>query len=156
MITIAAYSLIRFLPSFIQEGEQAVNGTQAKSLAEGSDFNIWPAFLNMVIALTVVIALIFLVLWLIRKFTGGKFTIGGGGLMKIAGTLPLGDRRFLAVLRVAKRYYLVGITAGSITNLGELNAEEVERELEQAPMQGDSSFAKIFSRIRGDKDEAKQ
>jgi flagellar biosynthetic protein FliO len=154
MITLAARLLLRLSLSFVQEGE--LNGNEAQPLAEGSDFNIWPAFLNMVIALAVVIALIFLVLWLIRKFTGGKFTIGSGGLMKIAGTLPLGDRRFITVLRVAKRYYLVGITAGSITNLGELNAEEVERALEQVPVQGDSSFAKILSRIRGDKNEAKQ
>lgn len=76
-----------------------------------------------------VVAVLFLSYW----FT--KYVVGGGAFQKAlpAGTdkkmqvldqFVLGKDQKLLVVRVAQRYFLLGVSAAQMTNLAELTAEE--------------------------------
>ena len=52
--------------------------------------------------------------------------------LRLAETLPLGERRFVAVLEFERERFLLGGTASSLVLLTRLNAENAENNLEQA------------------------
>lgn len=137
------------LVSFFQEKE---DGTQP---AEPRSFDMWPAFINMLVVLALVVGLILVIAWVARKFTGKQFAIGSSGFMELVSTIPLGDKKFVSILRVGKKYILLGITGSQISNLGELQNEEVENEIMKGHTDGEGSFAKLLKRFRGESGEAK-
>jgi flagellar protein FliO/FliZ len=70
--------------------------------------------------LLLVIAAIPLVLWLVKRVS--QLPAGGGGPLTLAASLAVGPRERIAVIKVEERWLLVGITAGSINTLAELDA----------------------------------
>jgi flagellar protein FliO/FliZ len=126
---------------------------QGMPAEEPREFDFWSYALNMLVVLAIAIGLIFLLFWILRVITGRRLSLGSGGLIQVIASLPLGDRRFISVMRVGAHYYLIGISAGEITMLSELDREEVERHLNQEPKQGEGGFAAVLRRITGKRKE---
>ena len=139
---------------------QQENGEQKESLtgnlAKGTDIDLWPAFLNMIFVLTIVVACILLLSWLMKKFVGRAGSFGGAGFMKVISTLPLGDRRLLTVVKVGGRYFLMGISPNSINNLAELTEEEVGQIETDVEKPENSSFSQILKKLTGREEEKQQ
>lgn len=93
--------------------------------------------------LVVVILSIPLVLWVVKRLSQLP---GGAGheQLKLQATLPVGAREQIAVVTAGKRTLVVGITAGSIQLLTELDEPlPVEK-----PAAGSSRFAAILQQHR--------
>jgi len=150
-----------FLPAMInalaQAGQQTDDqaGQAAKPLVT-RDFDIWPYVINLVLALAVVIALILLITWLLKLTMGRKFSFGSSGLLQVVASVPLGDRRFISVIRVGKRYYLIGISSGEISLLSTLDADEIKPYVETGGAAEEGGFARLLKRFRGEKPEGRE
>jgi len=95
----------------------------------------WSSFGAMLLALAVMVM-------------GRKFSLGGGGLIQLVASVPLGERRFISVLRVGERYYLIGISSGDISLLSTLEPEEVKPFLESGEGAAGMGFARLLRRFR--------
>ena len=84
-----------------------------------------PVFSQVIMALVLVIALIFITLYIVKRF----FSIGGKGRggtrLRILDSLPLGGKRMVQVLKVFDRTLVIGVTGERIDLLTELSDEEV-------------------------------
>ncbi len=79
-------------------------------------------FLQWSLALLVVLALFFLVIWLLRK-SGSLGLINKGELAIVTG-LPLSMREKLVLVRVGEKQLLLGVSAGRIDKLMELEGDQ--------------------------------
>ena len=158
-MTPRTFQLAVFLIPLLLSAAQAAdpnNGAEGTSLLgeEGpGEFDFWSYAINMMLVLGFVIGLILLIVWLLRLSTGRRFSLGGGGLLQMVASVPLGDRRFISVLRVGRKYYLIGISGGEIRLLTDLDPEEVEEHIKTVPGKEEGGFAAILSRFRRQKDE---
>jgi flagellar protein FliO/FliZ len=105
------------------------------------------SFMKSLMALTFVLGLIFLSAYLFKRITGIK----GGGLrsnrvaINMVGNLPLGDKRFMAVVEIQGKLFLVGITPNSIEMLSELDIQMPEGP---EPDKNGGEFENIFKKAR--------
>jgi len=84
-------------------------------------------FGKMTGGLFIIIVLIWLCSYIYTRVMGGA-TRGGGGLVKVVTSTPLGARKFIAVVNVADDFLVLGVTGDRITCLSKVdNPEAVER-----------------------------
>lgn len=81
---------------------------------------------KMVVALACIVGLLFFVMWLLKKFLPGvvrrpyeRVELG------LIAQMNLGSRQRVAVIRVAERTLVIGVTEGSITTLAELSLPQI-------------------------------
>lgn len=70
------------------------------------------------LATAIVLALLAATLWLLKRGLGR--TKSGGTVMSVEASLPLGDRRSLAVVNVEGRRLLIGLAPGQVRMVTEL------------------------------------
>jgi flagellar biogenesis protein FliO len=63
-------------------------------------------------------------LWAFRKWGAGKLPGSGGGRLKVDETLALGDRRFVAILRVDEERFLIALSPNGVTLMTRLDSVE--------------------------------
>jgi len=97
---------------------------------------------EVLVALGLVVAAIFAVAWLMRRFQPGMVT--GPVSMRILGALALGPRERLLLVDVAGTQVLLGVTPTQITRLLEI---EEQLALSQQPASND--FAARLRQIIG-------
>lgn len=93
-------------------------------------------FGQIVISLLLVLVIIFIAAWLLRRY--GRFPGVADGNLKVLGALSVGQRERILLLQVGKEQVLVGVTSSKITRLHQLE-EPVE-------MQHQESNASDFSK----------
>ena len=99
-------------------------------------------YVQLICALVGVIALIFLFFWILRKINKGVLTTGGKRL-KILDRASLGGEKFVVVVSVAGKCMVLGVTAGKIEKIDdlELTEEEYLSELYPEGTRQDGFFA---------------
>jgi len=80
-------------------------------------------FGQIVLSLVLVLLIIFLAAWLLRRY--GRFPGVADGNLKVLGALSVGQRERILLLQVGKDQVLVGVTSSKITRLHQLE-EPVE------------------------------
>jgi len=104
------------------------------------------SFFRSLMALLFVLGLIFLTTWFYKKFMGIKTSGYKGNRIPIRmmGTLPLGDRKFLSIVEVQGKHYFLGISQESVQLLDklELNPEEI------IPEERGGDFESVFAKAR--------
>lgn len=85
------------------------------ALAEGPeiDWKSWAVSSLLVIAVLVILG------WILRRFRGASF-LGGNRQLKMVASLALGQRERVVVVQVGKEQWLLGVTAQQVTGLGKL------------------------------------
>ncbi|MEA3406343.1 MAG: flagellar biosynthetic protein FliO [Pseudomonadota bacterium] len=97
----------------------AEQGTQlGESVVQPSDH-----FMQIVLSLVLVLLIIFLSAWMLRRY--GRFPGVADGNLKVLGALSVGQRERVLLLQVGKEQILVGVTSSRISTLHHLN-ENVE------------------------------
>ena len=77
--------------------------------------------------LAAVVGLMFCILWLLKKLVPGVARGPNQRVeLSLVAQLSLGTRQKVAVIRVADRTLVVGVTEGSITTLAELSLPQIE------------------------------
>jgi len=77
-----------------------------------------PSLLPMVLVLILVLGLIPVSMWLLKRLGGGSPASAAG--MKVVAQLPLGPREKLVVVEAGERWIVLGVTASSINRVGTL------------------------------------
>ena len=73
--------------------------------------DLWEVFLGLLL----VVAVILVVAWLMRRFQPGL--VGGGASMRVLSTLAVGPREKLLLLDVQGQHLLLGVTTQQISTL---------------------------------------
>lgn len=86
----------------------------AEGPAMGSEFwSKWAISSGLVIALIIVLG------WLLRRLRGAAL-LGGSRQLKIVASLAVGQRERVLVMQVGEEQWLLGVTAQQISSLGKL------------------------------------
>lgn len=119
--------------------------------------------------------------WLILKICGVLVLISGGiyglvhllkssgiagnenSFMKIISSLPVGQDKYLRIVRVGQQFLVIGVTDGSITRLCEIENGETIQALKMAAEKNDegnaeysNDFTSVLQRFMGDHSPAGQ
>lgn len=98
-----------------------------------------------VAALAVVLGLLLVLYWVLRRFAPGQ-AAGGAGPLKLLGRMPLGARKWLALVEVGGKVLLLGVADHNINLLATIDdQEQVSRISAARPV----SFSSLF-RGRGE------
>src|SRR5579864_8539736 len=94
--------------------------------------------LETLVTLVAVCGLAFLVLWGGRRLGLGR----PSGPLELLGHLPLDARRAVYLVQVGDRVFVVGVSEGGFTKLGEIAASE----LPHVPLERSRPFVEILAR----------
>ena len=128
----ALAALLLLLPALARAQEETAG------LAPGGDF--YPAMAKMLAGLALVLGIMVGTYWLVRRLAPRTAALGGGR-MRLLARLGLGPRKFLALVEVADRVLVLGVTTDSIRLVCELDQPLPEQE--QRP---GGAFAGILKR----------
>lgn len=116
----------------------------SNEVMSGSD-----TWLRMSLALAFVIGLVFLSAWLFRKISFGRVPAIGSQAsdLKISARIPLGEKRFLMVVSIAEKHFLLGVTPQNINLISELDHFNVRDTARN------SLFERLFTTARNTHDK---
>jgi len=89
------------------------------------------AWLNAILGLIAVVSLIFLVAWFVKRFTG--LAVSNQQQMRIISAIPVGTRERIALVEVADKQLLVGITQHNINLLHSFEEPVVNKNDKTGP-----------------------
>ncbi|WP_263081655.1 flagellar biosynthetic protein FliO [Endozoicomonas sp. Mp262] len=118
------------------------------ALAEPSPVTEMSA-MQVITPLLLVIALIFLLAWLVKKVNPGQ-TAMGKDIMVIAST-PVSNQARLCLVRVGGKDILVGVTAQQVTRIETFNEPVVDQPANSSPHDLSQQFRKLMKRDKGEK-----
>ncbi|WP_419785773.1 flagellar biosynthetic protein FliO [Pseudodesulfovibrio sp.] len=122
----------------------AANATAAATQLPHVD--TWSTVLTTAGYLCLLLGVIFLAYWLLRRLgLPGATGSGGSGGPRLINRLVLGQRQSVVVVRYRERDYLLGVTEQHITPL----AEEDMEELPETEPGKSASFATLLKRSMG-------
>jgi len=103
-------------------------------------------FLRVILVLGVVIALIYALVWMLRKLTGIK--AGGGDEIRIYSTRPIKGNSALHLVEAGNRIFLIGSTDNSINLISEIDDREAIEEIRLSSSRTPASggFAKLLKK----------
>ncbi len=110
----------------------------------------WSGYIQAIGILCILLAALWLLVWLVRRYGKFNFLPRPGGLPRDAlimeAQLPLGPRKGLMVVRFLNKRLLLGVTEHQITLLSEEKAANVQREQNsgQSMPRVSESFGQIF------------
>jgi len=107
-----------------------------------------PYLLKLTAGLILIVALILLLAWLVKKFNLNQQS--HSGLIKIIAALSIGTRDRIVLLQIGDEQILVGLTPGRIEKLHTL-AQPLEAPGEQVVA---GSFASKINRLMGDRESS--
>ncbi|HHX74349.1 MAG TPA: flagellar biosynthetic protein FliO [Firmicutes bacterium] len=103
------------------------------------------AFLQISVSLVFVLALLFLFTRYLLPFYAGRRP-GSRANMRVVDRLALGVRISLCLVKVGKRYLLLGVTPTRVDCLAEISGEELQPADPSGP--GVADFAGLFQKSR--------
>ena len=103
--------------------------------------------LQTTLALALVVAILFLGAYLLRRFNGGR-GFGGSGPLRLVGGLMIGTRERIVLVEVAETWIVVGIAPGQIRTLHTLPKGDL-----RAGGDGERHFALWLKRLSERKNE---
>lgn len=104
-----------------ENGEEA--GAQPGSI---NSFGVWD-FVRMVIVLGIVIAIIYVVFYLLKRASGGRFE--NSPMIRVLGSHGLPGNKALHLVEVGRQVFLIGVGDDSITLVSEISDQESLDEL---------------------------
>jgi len=112
---------------------------------------LFGAIVRTIFSLAVVLGLLYVTLWLIRRFTGGAIGPSSEGAVRVVGRVYLSPKNVVYFLRLADELLVIGVSAGSISLLtsvkDERDIERIEDDLRSARAQVPGpAFSRLFDR----------
>ncbi len=107
--------------------------------------------LRMVLWLGVIIVFIYVSVWLIRKYVPSARGVFGGGPLKIVTKMHVSAKQSIVLVKMGRRFVLVGVTPNSMTPLSEItDPEEAKRLTEDLAAGQDGHGSKSFRAALGE------
>ncbi len=132
-------------------GETTIGDVEDSSLVDSVDnpsetSTVW-LFVRMIFALILVIAIIYVVVFFLKKVASPK--IPEQPFLKRAATLSLGPGKSVHVITMPDKAWLVGVSEAGIQPIGEITNTELVTQLileaEKQPTEKPKDFASIFN-----------
>jgi len=124
-----------------------IGGT--KKTEDDADFG-WA---GLVAALVLVLVVIGLVFWAVRKYVPGMRRLTGSGVVRVLARTYLSPRQSVTLIKVGRRILVVGQSADRLSALGEVSDEqEVSELLGLCRSEGDGSLSRSFQKVFQDVD----
>ena len=109
---------------------------------------ITTAVLRIILYLGIVIALIVVIAWFVRK-KNMHIARGGSGAMDIVEVLPLGPNRLMVMLRVMDEIYLIAQTTSTVSLIDKIAGQKAMDIIASAKGGGVVSFRDAFNSFMG-------
>jgi len=91
----------------------------------GVSENLWPVMLKLLVAVIVIVALIYLTMLFMRKFSLGRAGIlGGKGSLEIMERSYFAPKKFVCLIRVGKKVLLVGVSDNNVNLVADVSDQE--------------------------------
>jgi flagellar biosynthetic protein FliO len=121
---------------------------ESKESGKPQENSLWLPMLRMVSALLLILGVIALIAWLVKRYAPGAVgrVSAKGDVIRVVATRLLGGRRSLMLVRVRGQTLLLGVTPQSIQCLTEI--QELEGEWAQPPS-GREKTPSAFNRQLG-------
>ena len=124
--------------------------TSAAALGHGASLGFDIA--RMIAALLIVLAMIGMTYWIVRRFFIGTTGVASTRVVKVLSRTPLAPRQQVMLIQVGRRIVVVGESAGALTTLSQIDdADEVAQllgQLESDQMRRAASFGGVFGRTQ--------
>lgn len=127
-------TLLFFLPLTVSANDVAEKST----LASSSGFS--SLMMQMLVALVFVVALLFLSAWLVKR--SGMLQGSLNGQLAVLGSVSVGQREKIALIKVGQEQLVVGVTASEITLL-HLLADPIEVSTNQSVQSNQASASNM-------------
>ncbi|MGA7594623.1 MAG: flagellar biosynthetic protein FliO [Gallionella sp.] len=105
------------------------------------------SLVQIVSSLFLVLAVIFLVAWLLKRVNVTQ--LGAGTQLKVLGSVAIGHRERIVLVEVNETWLVVGVGPGQIRNLHTLQKDELQNPGNHAPapLSTDRKFANLLSSL---------
>ncbi len=103
-------------------------------------------YFQMIMALVGVLALVFLMFWLMKKFNR-RITVSDSRSMKVLERINLGPDKMLLLVSICGKCMVLGVTSSHTEKLCDL--EQTEEELTSRNEDGNPSFGESFRTVLG-------
>jgi len=110
-----------------------------------------PSVLPTIIALALVLALIPVALWLLKKFGAGQPATAQAAGLRVVTQLALGPRERVVVVEAGDRWLLLGVTAAAINRIGTLPRPEKTHDAAGGAASSATPFRQLLQQIRAGK-----
>jgi flagellar protein FliO/FliZ len=107
---------------------------------------IGPTLLQLAGALLLIIGIIYLSVWLMKKYSGGKIA-GGGGLISIVERRHLAPKQALYLIKVGEKHLLIGASDSGLQKLSDIDYLEV-KAVKPSPALGVSRFSQTLRQAK--------
>jgi flagellar biosynthetic protein FliO len=117
-----------------------------KEPAPGLSGDIGPTLLQLAGALLLIIIIIYLSVWLMKKYSGGKIA-SGGNLISIVERRHLAPKQALYLIKVGEKHLLIGASDSGLQKLSDIDDLEV-RVAKPSPALGVSRFSQALKQAK--------
>ena len=111
-----------------------------------TDSEIWVAFFRTFSMLFLVLALLLLVFYLIRRFSAQQGMKGSGNFIRVLATHHLSPKEKLVLVNVMDETVLIGVTPSSISRISVLDKSIPMTEIEG---KSESGFSRLLGKALG-------
>lgn len=134
------------IPDAVNDGGAAAGGAAGPAAAArvAPAVSAWD-FVRMLLVLALVVAAIYVVLWLLRRRTGRR--VQENDLIKVLGSRALAGTRSLHLVEVGTRIYLVGSADGGVDLISEITDPESRDSLRLAAAAEKPSGRRTFQSV---------
>ncbi len=102
----------------------------------------------LLLSIVILIGILYLA-YLASKFLGGATARQSSAKhIRLLDSMAVGQDKAIAAVRIGERQFLLGITQGGISNLAELNEEDVQAMMVDSPPEPfQQKFTEIFNKL---------
>ncbi len=97
--------------------------------------------------LLIVVAVLFAAWWVTRKIAGSAQFGSRSRYMKIIDRMPIAQDRFLVLVQLGERVYLVGVASSEITLLADIEGEPVPLQDSDQAVPVPTDFRELMKKI---------
>ena len=112
--------------------------------------DLWPTLLRSFAMLCVVLGLLLLFLYLVKRLSGYRRGEGGEGLIRLLAAYPVAPRERILLLEVMGERILVGVTPQHINCLAVLDGDKFVMPEEGEPAPGGKKFLDLLKGALGE------
>lgn len=129
-------------PVFGQEGVEPV------PLPDVSD-GLWPAMMKLAVAVIVIVALIYVSMIVMRKFTLGKSGIlGGKGSLEVLERSYFAPKKFVCLMRVGEKVLLLGVSESNVNLVADVSDQNFSAPVKNGAREKGSPFRTYLQQAR--------
>jgi len=105
------------------------------------------SIVQIIFSLLLVLAAIVLVAWLLKRVNATQ--LGSGNLLKILGSVAIGQRERIVLVEVKDTWLVVGVAPGQIRTLHTLQKQEFQNSESASPdpLPSENKFARLLSSV---------